>query len=96
MRYNTSVVSELSRKIFTCAFVLVFACSRFDVKCHEGHTSSGSGRGAGHCRSGNPALQGKSLTNRFNLQISDRHAWCKGHHVGRGNRYPVMICVPKV
>ena len=41
-----------------------------------------------HGRSGNFALQGKSLTNRFNLQISYRHAWCKGHHVGRGNRYP--------
>ena len=38
-------------------------------------------------RSGTLALQGKSLTNRFNLQISYRHAWCKGHHVGRGNRY---------
>ena len=40
MRHNTSVVSELSKKIFTCAFVLVVACSRFDVKSHEGHPSS--------------------------------------------------------
>ena len=42
MQHNTSVASELSRKIFTCAFVLVVACSRFDVKSHEGHPSSGS------------------------------------------------------
>ena len=36
------VASELSRKIFTCAFVLVVACSRLAVKSHEGHPSSGS------------------------------------------------------
>ena len=36
------VASELSRKIFTCAFVLVVACSRLAVKSHEGHSSSGS------------------------------------------------------
>ena len=79
---------------FTCAFAHVVTCSRFDVKSHEGHLS-----GVGlerHGRRRIPALQGKSLTNRFNLQISYRLAWCKGHHVGRGNRYSVMICVPKV
>ena len=39
-----------------------------------------------HGSSGNLALQGKSLTNRVNLQINLRLAWCKGHHKG-GNRY---------
>ena len=49
-----------------------------------------------HGSSGNPALQGKSLTNRVNLEISNRLAWCKNHRVGRGNRYPFMTCVSKV
>ena len=40
-----------------------------------------------HGSSGNPALQGKSLTNRVNLKIINRLAWCKDHRVGRGTRY---------
>ena len=37
-----AVALELSRKIFTCAFVFVVACSRLTVQSHEGHPSSGS------------------------------------------------------
>ena len=40
-----------------------------------------------HGRSGKPVMQGKSLTNRVNLPISNRFAWCKGHRVGRRDRY---------
>ena len=47
------VASDLSRKIFYCAFVLVVACSRLAVKSHEGHPSSGSDSNV-------TALQGKS------------------------------------
>ena len=41
-------------------------------------------------------MEGKSLANRANLPISNSFAWCKGHRVGRGNRFPVMTCVLKV
>ena len=40
-----------------------------------------------HGSSGNPTLPGKSFTNRVNLKISNRLAWCKDHRVGHGNRY---------
>ena len=85
-RFSTTrpVASELSRKILTCAFVLVVACIRLAVQFHEGLERNGS------------SCTARQKPHEQSQPANQQQTCCKGNRIGRGNRSSVMTCVPKV
>ena len=80
------VASEFSRKIFTCALVLVVACSRLAVKSHEGDSSSSPDSNV--TEAVEPRTEGQKPHEQS--QPANQQQIClvyQNHRIGRGNRY---------